>query len=174
MKQLMVLSLVVLFSLSSCVTTSIRSNKSLEYTEKLDKVFVLVKGTDFTNNTFKPFFTKLYASLKAKGVAGGSYYIEPLSLKTDEEIESLIDEANPKLVMIIEQEEVRRFTSSPIRSGTGILRSGATFNIKITKFGSEKPIWRASLDAEGSHGITQAATKASRRVIEKLEADGLL
>lgn len=174
MKQLMVVFSVLLLSLSSCVTTSIRSNKSLSYNEKLDKVFVLVKGTDFTNSSFKPFFSKLYASLETKGVASGSHYIDPLSLKTDEEIQSLIDKANPNLVMVIEQREVRRFTSEPIRSGTSILRSGATFDIKITKYNSEKPIWRASLDAEGSYGISQSARKASERVIEKLEADGLL
>ncbi|KAB8151519.1 hypothetical protein EZY14_018535 [Kordia sp. TARA_039_SRF] len=162
---------VLLLLLTSCVSSNIRSNKSPDFNEKIAKLFVLGKVVDNAKFFYGSLATNFVASLKERGIEVKTYYVDPLSLESDEDIAKRIEIYNPNLVMIISQTESRVTTDGFGFKGEV---TGGTFDIKIFQPNSKNPVWRANLTADSTLNLKDAAKRANKRLVEKLIEDGLL
>jgi hypothetical protein len=72
--------------------------------------------------------------------------------------------------MIISETEHRtKVGSFGIQTNTG-----STLDLKMFTPDRQSPVWRATLTAEGSMGIEEAAKKAAQYFIDKLKTDGII
>jgi hypothetical protein len=172
----------ILLVLTSCVTSKITSNKSPNFNEKIEKLFITVKGSDNTKSFFQSFVVEFRKKLNEKNIKSKSHYFSPLSLESENEIDDKISNYNPKLIMTINQTESRQ-TINNNNNGFGWgntgwgntgLNTGGTFDVKIFQPNSKNPVWRANLKADGQFGLETSAKKAVEKLIEKLIEDKLL
>ena len=165
----------VLFIASSCVTSKVTSNKSASFNEKIDKLFIMVKGTDSAKTFFNSFTSELTTSLREKGIESNNHYFEPLSLESESDVDIKIQNYNPNLIMIINQTESRQMVNANgFGWGYGASNTGGTFDVKIFQPNAKNPVWRANLKADGQFGLETSAKKACEKLIEKLIEDKLL
>ncbi|HMI06993.1 MAG TPA: hypothetical protein VK528_05580 [Flavobacterium sp.] len=189
MKKLLLIGLLLV--IAGCgIKTHIDSNKSPDFSEKITKLYILVKQSDSSKPFLYPFVTNFETELTAKGIAFEEYYMDPLSLESEEDIQKKIQDYGPNTVMIISQSESRITHSSHTNSGfgsgfnngyggfggssSGRTISGGTFDIKIFKPAGKNPVWRANLSADTPSGIKKAVKKANEIFIEKLISDKLI
>ena len=157
---------------SGCASSRITSNKAPDYSDKLSKVYLLMrcsKGAREFSYTFK---TSLLQALEEKGVQSDYYIVDPLALETEKDIEARVEKYAPKALLLITQTESK--THSSYNWGTSGNITGATFDVKIVLPGSGKIVWRASLEASGSHGVDMAVRKTVKTLLDKLAADRLI
>jgi predicted nucleic acid-binding Zn-ribbon protein len=175
MKKTILLKLAVAFVvgtlLSSCAITKIQSNKAEDFNEKVHKVFITVRGSDGSKPYMKKLINSLRDELQTANIESSEYFFDPLSLETSKEIEKQIADYGPDVVMTINQTEMRA-TANPY--GWGSAQTGATLDIKLFKRNSEKPIWRASLKADGQYGLNTTSLKSAKKIVAKLSEDGLI
>jgi len=169
MKKLILVFTVILSA--GCVTTQVTSNKAPGFTEKIDRLYVMVRGSDSAKPFFTSFTNALSLSLKSKGIETEYYYFDPLSLDSDEDIMKKVDEFEANILMVINQTESRNVSG---QWGLITTNTGGTFNIRLFEPTSDSPIWRAKLEADASFGLTESAKNASKKLIQKLEVDNLL
>ncbi|MGN7786051.1 hypothetical protein ACTJIJ_16090 [Niabella sp. 22666] len=162
---------IVSLFLIGCVQTQIVSRKADGFTEKISKLYILVRGSDKAHPFFIAFTKSIVDDLSKRNIPSEVYYFDPLSLKTEKDLIERINTFNPNMVMHIDQTESRNTSSS---YGWGSTNTGGTFDVKIFKPDSERPVWRANLQADASLGLETSAKKASQRLREKLIADGFL
>jgi len=170
--------------LTSCVTSKITSNKSPDYNDKIEKLFIMVRGSDSTKPFFQSFVVEFRKKLNEKNIESKSHYFSPLSLESESDIDEKISNYNPKLIMMINQTESRQTinnngfgwgnTGMNIGWGNAGMNTGGTFDVKIFQANSKNPIWRANLKADGQFGLETSAKKAVEKLIEKLIEDKLL
>jgi|TARA_B110000977_G_scaffold84987_1_gene113487 hypothetical protein len=166
---------VILLVLTSCVTSKITSNKSPNFNEKIEKLFIMVKGSDSTKPFFQSFVVEFRKNLNEKNIESKSHYFSPLSLESENEIDEKISNYNPKLIMMINQTESRQtINNNGFGWGNTGLNTGGTFDVKIFQPDSKNPVWRANLKADGQFGLETSAKKAVEKLIEKLIEDKLL
>ncbi len=164
--------------------TRISSNKAPDFTEKITKLYVTIKGSEGSSKFVKSFLTNFNAKLNEKGVAVENYYYDPLSLESDEDLQLKIENYQPNLVMVINQTESRRTINNgfsggyPGSGGMGwggsAANTGATFDVKIYRPNSKTPVWRANLKVDGQFGLASTANKITEKLVKKLMDDQLL
>ncbi|MFA0961664.1 hypothetical protein AB9P05_07645 [Roseivirga sp. BDSF3-8] len=157
--------------LSGCVSTNITSNKAPGYTGKIERLYIMVRGSDSAKPFFNSFNNSLSESLKSRGIETSYYYFDPLSLENEDDVMNKINEFGPNLVMMIQQTESR---STMNQYGWGSTNTGGTFDIKLLEPDSKSPVWRANLKADAQFGLTESARRSSEKLIEKLILDKLL
>jgi hypothetical protein len=168
------------FTFLSCVSSKITSNKSPDFNDEINKLFIMVRGADKTKSFFQSFVVEFRRKLTEKGIESKSYYFNPLSLESEKDIEKKISLYQPNLIMMINQTESRQtinnngFGNNNFGWGYTTTNTGGTFDVKILESKSKNPVWRASLKADGQFGLQTAAKKAVERLIEKLIEDKLL
>lgn len=159
-------AIITTFLLSSCVSTKIQSNKSTEFNEKVHKIFITMRGSDASKAYMKSLMTSLKSELEISNVETSEYFFDPLSLETPKDIEGKVVAYNPDVVMTIDQTE-RRTTAN--QYGWGSSETGATLDIKLFKPNSEKPIWRASLKADGQFGVKTTYQSSAKKIVKSLQ-----
>jgi len=129
------------------------------------------KVADNSKYFYSALATEFVLSLKERGIEVKTYYVDPLSLESDEDVAERIELYDPNLVMIISQTESRISTD-----GFGFTGSvtGGTFDIKLFQPNSKNPVWRANLDVESSTDFKDAAKNANKKLVAKLIEDNLL
>lgn len=167
---------ITLLVFTSCVTSKITSNKSPDFNEKIEKLFITVRGSDTTKSFFQSFVVQLRKKLNEKNIELKSHYFSPLSLESESEVREKISNYNPNLIMTINQTESRQTINNNGFSwgNTGGTYTGGTFDVKIFQPNSKNPVWRANLIADGGFGLETSAKKAVEKLIEKLIEDELL
>jgi hypothetical protein len=166
---------VTLLVLTSCVTSKITSNKSPNFNEKIEKLFIMVKGSDSAKPFFQSFVVEFRKKLNEKNIESKSHYFSPLSLESESEIDEKISNYKPKLIMMINQTESRQtINNNGFGWGNTGMNTGGTFDVKIFQPNSKNPVWRANLKADGQFGLKTSAKKAVEKLIEKLIEDKLL
>lgn len=165
------LTLGLLIILSGCVRTNITSNKSPDFTGKIERLYIMVRGSDGAKSFFNSFNNSLSQSLKSRGIETTYHYFDPLSLESDEDVAKKINEFGPNLLMMIQQTESR---STMNQNGWGSANTGGTFDIKLLQPDSKSPVWRANLIADASFGLSVSARRSTEKLIEKLILDKLL
>lgn len=188
------------FLIISCgVKINIESNKAPDFSEKITKLYILIKETDNAKAFMYPFFKGFEAHLAEKNIPFQEYFQDALSLETDEDVDKKIQEYGPNLIMVISQSQSIITHSSSYNSGfnnggfksggfksggfgynsygggtTGRKITGGIFDIKLYKPGVKNPVWRGSLKVNGASGIKKAGMKAYDVFIQKLIEDQLL
>jgi hypothetical protein len=166
--------LFILFSifLPGCVTSKIESNKAPDFNEKISKIYLVIKSAKGAKEFSYSFKTAFLHALMEKGVTSDYYIMDELALESDKEINEKISKFNPQLVMTMTQTESK--THSTYNFGGSNNISGGIFDIKILMPRSEKPVWRASLEAFGENGIDRAVEKSVKKLIDKMKIDKLI
>jgi len=173
MKRIFLIGTLLVFT--SCATSKIASNKASDFNEKISRLFVMVKGSDGAKSFFERFTTELDTSLAQKGIESKTYYIDPLSLAPENEINEEISSYKPNLTMVINQTEARHNVNPyGFSLGYSSTNTGATFDVKIFQPNSKTPVWRANLTADSQFGLEVSARKACEKLIDKLIEDKLL
>jgi hypothetical protein len=172
MKKIVSFIVVLAFLLGSCVSSNIRSNKSPDFNEKITKLFIIGKVGEKAKYFYSALATNFVASLKEKGIEVRTFYVDPLSLDSDEDMTKRIALYDPNLVMIINQTESRENVNG-FGFGGGFT-IGGTFDIKMFQPNSKNPVWRANLKADSSVDLKDAAKNANKKLVEKLIEDKLL
>ena len=178
--------------ITGCGRTIVKidSNKEPDFSGKISKLYILIKQTDNAKPFLYPFITRFETYLTSKNIAFQEYYLEQLSLETDENVQKRIDAYGPNTVMIVSQDQSRithsysnngfagsgGYNSVGFGGNAGNMRriTGGTFDIKLFIPKSKNPVWRASLRADSPKGIKRAVTEATEKFINKLIADNLL
>jgi hypothetical protein len=165
----------VLLLTTACGTSRISSNKSPDFNDKLTKIYLLVKAGKGTTSFAQQFQDAFFAELAKRNIATDGYIVQPLALESDEDIHKKIEKFNPQVLMIMQQTQAERYAGvgmNSIYAQNNV--NGATFDIKLLLPGSDKPVWRASLESHGDYGILAAVNKSVKRLIDELTQDGLL
>ncbi|SCY58662.1 hypothetical protein [Flavobacterium caeni] len=173
-----------MFWLLTGCATKVASNKATDFTHKITKLYIVVKGTDSAEKFLRKFTENFTSHLTASGIEHAELFMDPLSLESDEDVHKKIQAFAPNLVMTISQTESRRTTNGGynpgFHGGTGFAIgggssvTGGTFDIKMFTPGSTKPVWRGNLKADAQFGLASSASKANEKLIKKLIEDGLL
>ena len=160
-------------------STKIASNKATDFSEKITKLFIIVKGTETSQSFLDKLTENFGAHLAENGIPYQKFQMEALSLESEEDIQKKVVEFGPNLVMMISQTESRRTTNggfSPGFNGPGFgfgggtsAVTGATFDIKLYRPGSQNPVWRGNLKADAQFGLASSAKKANEKMIKNLE-----
>lgn len=177
MKKRIIPSFLILFFLvsifsSGCVTSKITSNKSPDFNEKISKVYLLIKGSKGAKEFSYSFKTAFLHALSARGITSDYYVMDELALESDKDINEKILKFNPQVVMVMTQTESESYSQNNFGGSHNI--SSGVFDIKMMTSESDKPVWRASLEAYGGYGIDMAVKKSVKRLIDKLTIDKLI
>ena len=161
-----ILLLPVIFS--GCITASIDSNKNPEFGEKVERVYITMRGAPESSEFFYFFQRKLSEAFKSRGIDHQFHVFKELSLETEEDIMNRISQFDPQVLMLISQTE-RRSTVGNINSSPG-----ATFDIRIMQPNSKIMVWRASLKTDTFSNLGEGAQISTKKLIERMELDGLI
>lgn len=163
--------LISLFS-TGCVTSKIASNKAPDFNEKISKVYLVIKSSKGAKEFSYSFKTAFLHALSARGITSDYYVMDELALESDKDINEKISKFNPQVLMVMTQTEAEGYNSNNFGGSSNI--SGGVFDIKIMLPESDKPVWRASLEAYGDNGIDVAVKKSVKKLIDQLTIDKLI
>jgi hypothetical protein len=163
--------LIFVFS-ASCVTSKISSNKAPDFNEKISKVYFVIKGSKGAKEFSYSFKTAFLHALSARGISSDYYVMDELALESDKDINEKISKFNPQVVIFMTQTEADSYNTYNLGGSNNI--SGGVFDIKIMKPESDRPVWRASLEASGSNDIDMAVQKSVKKLIDQLTIDKLI
>ncbi len=156
--------------LQSCITASIVSNKSPDFTNKISKIYVLSRSSPASKAYVISATNLMSQKLNAKGITNTFYYMDELALESEKSILKKVEEYKPDVYMIMSETERRtKVGQFGITTNTG-----CTMDLKMFIPDRETPVWRATLTADGSMGVEEAYEKAALYFMEKLKADGII
>jgi hypothetical protein len=164
------LFVLLLMILTSCVTANITSNKSPDFTQKVQKIFITGRSSEASKAYLQSVVRYTQTYLKAHKVETEFYYFDQLSLVSDSELNDRINQYNPDAVMVINETERRSRQGQFYQT----INSGSTCDIKLFLIGKDNPVWRASLVADGNQGVEEASEQASKYLYDKLKTDGII
>ena len=153
-----------IFSIQSCSTVKIASNKDLGYTTQPKRIYVLVicdtKMTTFSDELIRRFQEKL----TAKGIQSASSKRNTLSLETDEDLNKHLETFKPDAILTIKQ------TVSGIEMGT--------FELTLADASTRKNVWKSELDVSAdsytSVNNNDVVKKALKTLMNKLIEDKII
>lgn len=157
-------AVIALLLLPGCI--SIESVKDPNFSKKIDKVFVVVKGSDDIQSFLENLCGSIVSDFSRQGIRANYHVFKTLSLESDSVIEEKINRFAPDVVMTIVQTE---------QSYVNGVKSGAGFTISLYEPASDKPVWKASLetDTSGYAGVGLAGD-ISRRIIAQMGKDEII
>ena len=158
------LSLIIIL-LQACVTVKVASNKDESYTKQPKKIFVLMNAAKQSKEFTRVFLMELQSKLKEKGVETETYERDPLSLETEKDITSKINNYAPDALMVIAQKEVH---------STNNMVDGGSFEISLTDGESKKVVWKSELGVVGPYTLGQTASKGLDEFMKKLVEDKIV
>ena len=160
--------------LTGCVSTQIQSNKAADFSEKVDKLLLVVQTPTATKNYLLNFTASLKQQLTAQGVASQSYYVSDVALDPEKELAGAVTKYGPDALLIVSP---RGGTISQRQFGQKSV-SQLTLDRQLVLPGADSPVWRASTEIgsgmyQGSD-ISLGIDKTVKAVVAKMRADGLL
>ncbi len=173
MNRLLLFMLAVVFA--SCSTT-IQSNKSKDFNEKIKKFYAVIKVADNSGN-FVPGFSKvLQEGLTKRGVEIQFDVINPLALENEQDLVKRISESKADALLIVSQTESVTYASPGYNYGRGERASGGSFDVKIFVPGNDRPVWRGLMKSStGGYGSIGVVAKTSAEsIIQRLIEDGMI
>lgn len=160
------------FFISACTSSKIVSNKAPEFTEKLSKIYLVMRSASGAKEFSYTFKTKFLKALADRGITSAYHIVDPLSLESDKQINEKIFLFNPQVIMVIAQTESQSYSGYNRSTSDNVY--GGVFDIKILQPGSDAPIWRASLETHGETGIGSSVDKAVKKLVEQLIKDKMI
>ncbi len=164
---------------TSCVVAKIEANKSEQFNEKLNSVFIAVEGEPFYEAFVNNLVDEMQKELKAKGVKVEVNRYEALSLENEIDFKAKVDALNPDAVLLI-KENVAYVNA--INNPTYVFLFSTTFaelnrrylyDLNLTSRSTNKTIWRAKLNSTFPYGMGETAKEAALKMIKQMEQDGL-
>lgn len=157
-----------IFGITSCITAKLESRKDPNFNEKLEKVYIIMKGADQSNKFFNYMRQLLGEEFRKRQIQHDFYVYDKLSLVSDEEIFKKVDTYDPQVLMTINQTErvttVGGYYSAP----------AAAFDVQIQKKNADQMAWRATLKTQTVSNLSEGAAKSVEKLIRQLEEDGLI
>lgn len=151
--------------LQSCYSARIVSNKDVNYSKKLKRIYVIVnipKNVDHFNDRL---LTTLINKIKEKGVITDGFARNPLSLETEEDINKKIDQYDPEALMVIKQTYITYMNGGP---GAGV------FEITLIAKEAKKPIWKSTLNLQGPWRDNATINIMVSKLLTQMEQDQLI
>jgi len=164
--------LFLIVATSGCVTSSISSNKSPDFNQKITRLYLVIRSSKGAKEFSYSFKTEFLRTLSSRGIVTDYEVLDELALESDKDLTDKISNFGPQVVMVMNQTESKSNAGQTFGASHNI--SGGTFDIKLLLPASDKPVWRASLDAYGDSGIEAAVDKSVRNLVTKLTEDGLI
>ena|ERR1700761_6373667 len=178
-KKLFCVAMLALF-FSSCVSTSIVSNKGDNLKGPFKKIF-LVMHTDIHVEPFsRPLMENIRADFARRNIDlkdfvtvhqdKSSLSLDPVS--DNEKINQEIHDFDPDAVLFMALTKIE--TTAGVQIGPPG-SDGATFDIKLFQKDDPKtPVWRAEFHVYGNSGISLVVGKGTRTLLAKLEEDNII
>jgi hypothetical protein len=176
--------LLLTFFIVGCGSTvNIESNKKLNYNKKIESVFILIESaSDKDSEGFLYLlFRDVESNLNARGIKVSHHYINPLSLKTDEEVQKAILDSGASFLMKIKQTNIlniitdnSHFVNGSNNLGSFSKESGATYSFELKDVNSKEIVWKSVLKASSPFGVVDTVEEASAKFLKKLIEDNLL
>ena len=174
------LLLLMISSLSGCVTSSIATNKSDGLKGPYHKIFIVIHSTERVARFSVPWMDAVRKEFDQRGIALKVYEVsgredESLSLtsqNTNDEVNSQINEFQPEVVLLIALKKIEAYGGVQIgRPGS----NGATFDMRLfTREDNKTPVWRAKFEVFGDYGVSMAVSKGTRTFLDQLEKDNII
>lgn len=118
-----------------------------------------------TNEFCSVFLARLKRKLLEKGVQSDSYRRNPLSLETEKDIDSKIDNYAPEALMVIQQKV--------IHSTNGRV-DGGTIEISLIDGETKKTVWKSEFEFYAMVRMTDAVDRSIKKIVNKLIEDKLV
>lgn len=164
---------ILVFTFSSCLTT-IRSNKSPDFNEKLKTVHVIMNMGKRASKFSDALQKKLKKEVTNYELKASFEEFSSLTLESKENFEKRINEMNVDALVIVGQ------TEGVLGSGTfGVIPMavGLTLEVTVVVPGAETPIWKASIDSDSSMtglNVSTTAPTVARTLLGKMYADRMI
>jgi hypothetical protein len=156
-----VLSLVLL----NCIVT-MKSLKDPNFDPRYSKVFIYLHGAQDADKFFNHIGENLVKGFSEHKVESKIYLAGSLSLTSKTELQGIIKNYNPDLIMEVIQTEYSTYNGA---------KSGAKMEVALTPQGSDKPVWKGSLNSStGGYGGMGIPSQIADKIISKLVEDGML
>lgn len=156
---------VPLLVLTSCVSVNMTSNKSDGYNKKLSRVYIYyfaAKGVDEYLTKYSNGLTSQFSTL---GIQSKSEIRNPLSLDTEEDVATRVNEYKPSHLMLY---KITRITYSNGFAGT------VDFEISIIDSATNKVIWKSVMTPSVQMYLRDAVEMSLSKTIDKLKSDGII
>lgn len=159
------LLIIIIIIIQSCISTKITSNKGADYTKQPKKIFILMNNAKETNEFCSVLLARLKKKLLEKGVQSDSYRRNPLSLETEKDIDSKINNYAPEALMVMQQK---------IIYSTNGRVDGEKLEISLIDDETKKTVWKSEFEFHAMLRMTDAVDKSIKKIIKKLIDDKLV
>jgi hypothetical protein len=153
-----------------CASASVKSNKSSEYTKKLERTLIVFPLDERMQPYEQPFHDRMTAELQKRGVASTFAKIGgQLDLTDATPLDKQAADFNASTTLII------RRAGGVVNSSGDIL--SARFDAQIFDLATKARVWRASIDYNAGGSLNSTSQRVEALVGELLKAlanDGLL
>ncbi len=151
--------------LQSCYSAKIVSNKDVNYTQKLKRVYVIVSSAKDVKHFDDRLLTALTDKIKLKGVFADGFARNPLSLETEEDINRKINKYDPDALLLIKQTQITYINGGP---GAG------TFEITLIDKETKKNVWKSTLNLQGAWQDDSTIDTMVSKLLTQMEQDQLI
>jgi len=159
----------------SSIHVNISSNKDTTYQGKIKKILITIPP----NITVNPIILKnsFLNKFNRQGIDAHVLIVAPLELDEKKVRRDAILKFRPTQIMDLAVKSISRTTYGKVgtafHSG-GIAASKVTFEIIISDRRTGNSIWRSNVEFSGSEYSSEDADELASKIVEKLQADGLL
>ncbi len=182
MKSLLQCGAIAIFVASmftSCVVAKIEANKSEQFNDKLNSVFIAVEGEPFYGEFINNLIKEMQKELKTKGMKVEVNLYDHLSLESEEGFNTKVDAFNPDAVLLIKENTAYvQAINSPyiliLSEASAELNRRYLYDFHLTNRSDNKIIWRAKLNSTFPYGLKETAKEAALRLIKQMEQNGLI
>ena len=167
--------LLAALALSGCVSASIDSRFVSPYEGPVNGVLLVTRFGEFDAKFERAFVAEVEMGLQARGMIVVHRAIAPNSTGP-----TTVDarEAGASALLVVEIVDSVVQTVAPGMGATGMgmgQASRKSMDVSFSPVEVGRAIWKADLEARGSNSVPEhEAQRAGRRLVESLEADGLV
>lgn len=151
--------------MQACVSSKIASNKDSAYNIKPKKLYLIVSSSKDAKTFPQDLYNGLVKNFKTRNIAYDGFVRDPLSLKSDEELNHDLNSYDPDGLLTIKMTQI-----DIINGGAG----GATFELSLISRENKKTVWKANLNVTGPMRDLATVNSAIKTIIGKMQEDQII
>ncbi|MBB6111047.1 hypothetical protein SAMN05421821_11065 [Mucilaginibacter lappiensis] len=166
MKKLHIIAVIaVIFILQSCVSTKIETNKDAGYNQKPKKLYMIITNAKDGKAFGQDLYNGLTLNFKTRNIICDGFVRDPLSLKTEQDIDNDINTFNPDALLLVKMTKITIMNGAP---------GSAVYELSLIEGKAKKVVWKGNLDVYGPFWNVSTVNSAIKTVINKMQEDQLI
>jgi hypothetical protein len=155
----------IILILQSCISTKIVTNKDVRYNQKPKKLYMIITNSKDGKAFSQDLYNGLTQNFKNRSIICDGFVRDPLSLKTEQDIDKDINTFNPDALLLIKMTKITIMNGSP---------GSAIYELSLIEGKAKKAVWKGNLDVYGPFWNVSTVNSAIKTVITKMQEDQLI